>query len=106
MVGHPAQRYAGNAISRQHLPYPYHHQAASHQLPVASQHILAPGVAPAYGLPPDIYHQSLISKHIQHSPEIPAEQHSPATSSSSSQEGDHPIGYGAFGVVWLVSMVI
>lgn len=100
MVGHPAQRYVGNAISRQHMPYPYHHPTVAHQIPVTSQHILAPGVAPPYGLPQDIYHQGLVSKHIQHSPELPAEQPSPATSSSSSHEGDHPIGYGAFGVVW------
>jgi len=92
MVGHPAQRFVGSAIPRQHMAYPYHQQAIP-QPPIQSQHILAPGVAPYFHQ--DIY-QGLIAK--QHSPDVPADQPSPTPQNSA--EGDHPIGYGAFGVVW------
>ena len=96
MVGHPAQRFAGSAIPRQHIAYPYHASVA----PVPqthSQHILAPYAQQ------DIYHfQTALPKQVQHSsPELtPEPQPSPPSSSGSSTEGDHPIGYGAFGVVW------
>lgn len=86
------------------MAYPFQHpQAAGLTQPnVHSQHILATAGVPAMApyMNYDIYHQSMVSKHVvNHSPDIPSEQPSPATSSSS-QEGDHPIGYGAFGVVW------
>jgi len=93
MVGHPPQRYGGNAVPR---PLPYANQYREYHPTIAatvpSQHILAPYI------PQDIYGHTVIPKH---SPvPSPEQQASPATSSSSSAEGDHPIGYGAFGVVW------
>lgn len=96
MVGHPAQRYAGSAIPRQHMAYSGYHQQGLAQTP-SNQHILAPGVAAYFN---QDFYQGLISKQVpQHSPDLPPDQPSPATSNGS-QEGDHPIGYGAFGVVW------
>lgn len=93
MVGHPAQRFAGSAIPRQHIAYPYPVVAAP---PAHSQHILAP-----YVQQQDIYHYqtSVPAKQI-HTPELSPEQPSPPSSAGSSTDGDHPIGYGAFGVVW------
>lgn len=97
MVGHPAQRFAGSAISRQQIAYPYHHQNVASAPPAHSQHILAPYIQQ------DIYqYQTAVPpKQVQQvAPDLSPEQPSPPSSSGSSSEGDHPIGYGAFGVVW------
>lgn len=97
MVGHAGQMFEGNAIPRQHAAtYQFHQQSL---VQPHSQHILATGLAPyIYQVP------RTSSTTFQEPPDIPTpptEQPSPSTSSSS-QEGDHPIGYGAFGVVWYV----
>lgn len=98
-----AHRYAANTVARQHLAYPYSHPAVAAQVGAGanqSQHILATYIQQDIGL----YHpsQGLVPKHVSSSPQVSPEQPSPATSSSSSatDQGDHPIGYGAFGVVW------
>jgi len=85
MVGHPGQRFVGGNFPGQSMALPYT-QAALMAATQPSQNILAHG---ALYYPQDIY--GLLAK----------QQHSPLDQNTlTDSQQDHPIGYGAFGVVW------
>lgn len=92
MVGHTAHRFVGATFPGQHLAMSYPHPALAAAMQTPSQHILQSGLTP-YAYQQDIY--GLLAKQQQNSP-IMDQTHSPQTA----QSHDHPIGYGAFGVVW------
>lgn len=91
MVGHTAHRFVGATFPGQHLAMSYPHSALAAAMQTPSQHILQSGFTP-YAYHQDLY--GLLAKQ-QHSP-IMDQTPSPQPQ----QSHDHPIGYGAFGVVW------
>lgn len=97
MVGHPGQRFMNGSFPGQHMAaMPYSHAAIAAAIQTPSHHILAQAAGlSAFNYQQDIY--GLLSKQ-QNSP--PVEQSNSSTQSAQSQQHDHPIGYGAFGVVW------
>lgn len=97
MVGHPGQRLIGNTFNAQPMALPYSHAALTAALQQApSHHILAQAGLTRYDVLNNMSHNGYdVLQKQQHSP---MEQQQ-ANSTSQTQQ-DHPIGYGAFGVVW------
>lgn len=92
MVGHTAHRFVGATFPGQHVAMSYTHPALAAAMQTPTQHILQSGLTPYSYHQQDIY--GLLAK--QSSPITDQAVHSPQTT----QSHDHPIGYGAFGVVW------
>lgn len=98
MVGHPAQRLIGGSFPGQPMAMPYSHAAltAALQAP-ANHHILAQAGLTGYDVI-NMGHNVGYDTLSKQQPS-PIEQQS-ANSAVPAQQQDHPIGYGAFGVVW------
>lgn len=96
MVGHPAQRYMAGSFPGQPVPMPYSHAAIAAAIQAPNNHILAQAGLAQYRFQ-DVY--GLLAKQQQQSPLIPNQT---TNTVAHSQQQDQPIGYGAFGVVWLV----
>lgn len=92
MVGHPVQRFIGATFPGQPVAMSYTHAAIAAAIQAPSHHILTQTGLTSYPYQQDIY--GLLAKQQQHSPIVDQ------TNSVSAQPHDHPIGYGAFGVVW------
>ena len=99
MVGHPAQRYMAGSFPGQHVPMPYSHAAIAAAIQAPNNHILAQAGLAQYRFQ-DVY--GLLAKQQQQSPLIPSQT---ANTVPHRQPHDQPIGYVAFGVVWLVLIV-
>jgi len=100
MVGHPGQRFVGSSFPGQQMALGYTHSTIAAAIQNPSQHILAQNRLAAFSYQQDSSFYGLLAKQQQHSPHAFIDQ---PTSTPRAPQQDHPIGYGAFGVVWYVS---
>ncbi|KAF6039340.1 NLK [Bugula neritina] len=77
----------------------YTHSTIAAAIQNPSQHILAQNRLAAFSYQQDSSFYGLLAKQQQHSPHAFIDQ---PTSTPRAPQQDHPIGYGAFGVVWSV----